>query len=203
MMKIFLLFLMTIVILFGFHSLEHLTINKQDYTLIKEDYKLYDSKGLVMKLYREENNLDLKFVLSLILEDSTGTCGDKGVRKGSYTIEGSQITLYHLFTRVGKAYDSPFGAMKEVYRIENNETVTKIEAKVYIENARKSYDKESGMQYLFKTPQNDAEKEALKAYVESIERRYHASFVYDKEALRLIDEVKQQLEKNIWHKIEQ
>jgi len=188
-MKLFLLILLTLTTLFATAELEHITIGNQDFSIVTESYEIYDSKGEVMKLYKEERNNDLIFVLSLILKDSTGTCADKSMQTGTYEINGTDITLYSFWDRKGKAYDSPYGARIQRYEMLPNHTVVLKSSKVYIETARKSYDRESGMKYLFTPPNTNNEIEALQAYVKSVEREYKGVFVYDNEAKKLIEEV--------------
>ena len=188
-MKIFLLILFTLSTLFATAELEHITIGNQDFSIVTESYEIYDSKGEVMKLYKEERNNDLLFVLSLILKDKTGTCADKSMQKGTYEINGTDIILYSFWDRKGKAYDSPYGARIQHYKMLPNHTVVLASSKVYIEASRKSYDQDSGMKYLFTPPKTNSETEALKTYVKSVEREYKGTFVFDHEAKKLIDEV--------------
>ncbi len=188
-MKTFLIFITTINTLFASANLEHITIGNQDFSVVTELYEIYDSKGEVMKFYKEERNNDLTFVLSLILKDKTGTCADKSMQTGTYEINGTEITLYSFWDRKGKAYDSPYGARIQRYEMLPNHTVVLKASKVYIETARKSYDKESGMKYLFIPPKTNIQKEALQAYVRSVEKEYKGVFVYDNEAKNLLDEV--------------
>lgn len=188
-MKIFSLILCTVSILFATAKLEHVTLGNQDFSIVTESYEIYDSKGEVMKLYKEERNNDLTFVLSLILKDKTGSCADKSMQEGTYEINGTSITLYSFWDRKGKMYDSPYGARIQRYEMLPDHTVVLKSSKVYIETSRKSYDTESGMQYLFTPPNNKSEIEALQAYVRSVEREYKGAFVYDNEAKKLMEEV--------------
>ncbi len=188
-MKAFLFIVLSIVTLFASAKLEHITLGNQDFSVVIESYDIYDSKGEVMKLYKEERNNDLTFVLSLILKDSTGTCADKSMQEGSYEINGTHITLYSFWDRKGKAYDSPYGARIQRYEMLPDHTVILKSSKIYIETTRKSYDKESGMKYLFTPPKTNIQKEALQAYVKSVEKEYKGVFVYDNEAKKLIEEV--------------
>jgi len=190
-MKAFLFIVLSIVTLFASARLEHITLGNQDFSVVIESYDIYDSKGEVMKLYKEERNNDLTFVLSLILKDSTGTCADKSMQEGSYEINGTDITLYSFWDRKGKAYDSPYGARIQRYEMLPDHTVILKSSKVYIETARKNYNKESGMKYLFTPPKTNIQKEALQAYVKSVERAYKGVFVYNNEAERLIEEVQE------------
>lgn len=188
-MKIFLFFLMLISTLLSSAKLEHIEIGNQDFSVVTESYDIYDSKGEVMKLYKEERNNDLTFVLSLILKDKTGTCANKSMQEGAYEINGTNITLYSFWDRKGKVYDSPYGARIQQYEMLPNHTVVLRSSKVYIETARNSYDSQSGMKYLFTPPKTDIQKEGLQTYVRSVEKEYKGVFVYDHEAKKLIEEV--------------
>lgn len=196
-MKLFLLMLFTASTLFGTAELKHITIKNQDFSIVTEAYDIYDSKGEVMKLYKEERSNDLSFVLSLILNDRTGTCSDQSMQDGSYEINGTKITLYSFWNRKGKAYDSPYGARIQRYEMLPDHTVKRISSKVYIETERENYEKQSGMKYLFTAPKDDKEKEALKSYVKSVEKNYKGIFVYDDEAKRLINDVEEALTRKI------
>lgn len=200
-MKLFLLILITGSTLFGKSGLEHASIKYQDFNIVIESYDIYSSKGEVMKLYRGDKNNDFSFVLSLILKDRTGTCSDQRRQDGSYEINGTKITLYSFWTRKGEAYRSPYGVRIQRYKILPDHTVKRIDSKVYIETDRRNYDEESGMKYLFTSPKNTKEKEALQDYVKYVEQKYKGSFVYGEEAKKLIREVKEALarkNKNRW-----
>lgn len=170
-------------------KLQHISIGNQDFSLTTESYDIYDSKGEVLRLYREERNNNLTFIFSLILKDATGTCADKSMQTGSYEINGTHITLYSFWDRKGKAYDSPYGARIQRYEMLPNHTVVLKSSKVYIETARRNYDEESGMKYLFTPPETNSEREALQAYIRSVEKEYKGVFVYDDEAKELLEEV--------------
>jgi len=154
---------------------------------------MYDSKGEVMKLYKEERNNDLTFVLSLILKDATGSCSGKSIEEGAYEINGTQVILYSFWDRRGKAYDSPYGARIQRYELLPDHTLKLVSSRIYIETERQNYNDDSGMKYLFTAPQTEAQKEALKAYVASVERIYKSTFVYDEEAKKLMEEVQEAL----------
>lgn len=190
-MKIFFLLFFTLNILFATAELEHVTLGNQDFSIVTESYDIYDSKGEVMKFYKEERNNNLIFVFSLILKDKTGTCADKSTQEGAYEINGTTITLYSFWDRKGKVYDSPYGARIQQYEMLPDHTVVLRSSKVYIEAARKSYDKESGMKYLFDPPKTALEKEALQRYVKSVEKEYKGVFVFGEEAKMLLNEVQE------------
>lgn len=179
----------------------HVTIGNRDFNMSIEAYDLYDSKGKVMKLYNEENGT-LTLCLSLVLEDTTGDCADKSIQEGAYKINGTQLTLYRFWDRQGRAYDAPYGAQIQVYELQPNGMLKSISSRLYIETQHKNYDKSSGMQYLFKAPKNKNEKEALFAYIHSVEKQYKGKFIFGEDALNLISEVKEALmrkKKAVWH----
>ena len=196
-MRIIWFILFAVSALFSSANLEHLTIGNQDFSIVTESYKIYDSKGEVVKFYKEERNNDLTFVFSLILEDATGTCADKSIQSGSYEINGTNIMLYSFWDRKGKVYDSPYGARIQHYEMLPDHTVVLKSSKLYIETARRSYDKESAMKYLFIPPQTASEKEAFQRYIRSVEKEYKGTFVYGDEARALLNEVQEALRRKI------
>ena len=201
MKKTLLLLLLVAQTLMG-AELEHTTIGNQDFSLTTETYDIYDSKGEVLRLYREERNNNLTFVFSLILKDRTGPCSDKSVEDGYYEINGTTVTLYSHWDRRGKAYDAPYGVRVQVYELKDNYDLVRTSSRLYIETQRPNYNENSGMKYLFKAPKTDAEKADLKAYVSAVERNYKGTFVYGNEAKKLIKEVEDAMTrkmKAIWN----
>lgn len=200
-MKILIPFFLVITQLLFSVELKHVTMGHQDFSIVTETYDIYGSKGEVMKLYKEERNNDLTFVLRLTLKDHTGSCADKGIQEGAYEINGTDITLYSFWDRRGKAYDAPYGARIAHYKMLDNHTVVKESSYIYIESERKNYNDESGMKYLFTAPKTEQQKEELLSYIEDVEREYKGNFVYGNEAKDLIEDVKKALNrkmKRIW-----
>ena len=201
MKKTLLLLLLVAQTLIG-AELKHMTIGNQDFSLTTETYDIYDSKGEVLRLYREERNNNLTFVFSLILKDRTGACSEKSVEDGYYEINGTTVTLYSHWDRRGKAYDAPYGARVQVYELKDNYDLVRTSSKLYIETQRPNYNENSGMKYLFNAPATEAEKASLKAYVSAVERNYKGTFVYGNEAKKLIKEVEDAMTrkmKAIWN----
>ncbi len=184
------LLLLLPVLLFSKPQIEHLTIHDNDFYIITDTYDIYDSKGRVMKFYREENNYDMTHLFHLTLEDKTGTCSARSVQEGHYEINGSEILLYTLWGRQGRIYDVPYGARIQHYHIQSNGTLKLLESRLYVETAAKSFDKESAMRFLFTPPQSEADIKALEGYVRSVEKQYKGKFLFGKEAEALIKEVK-------------
>jgi hypothetical protein len=183
-------------------ELKHISMGNFEYSLITDSYDAYDSKGEVMKLYAEENNNDLTFILSLTLHDKTGTCSDKSLEDGSYEINGTTLTLYSAWDRLGRAYDAPVGSRIQVYELQRNATFKRISSRLYIETHRKKQDQNSGMQYLFSPPKNEQEQKAFEAYIEEVETRFKGTFVFGEEAKQLRLEVQEALRRKMhsaWH----
>lgn len=183
-------------------TLKHITIGNQDFSIITENYDLYDSKGEVLRLYREEQNNNLTFILTLILKDRTGACADKSIEDGYYEINGTTLTLYSYWNRRGKAYNAPYGARIQVYRLKDNYDLVRISSKLYIETQRVNYNEDSGIKYLFKTPQTKEEKASLHTYIKAVEHNYKGTFVYGNEAKKLVKEVEDAMMRKMkatWH----
>jgi len=183
-------------------ELKHISMGNFEYSLITDSYDAYDSKGEVMKLYAEENNNDLTFILSLTLHDKTGTCSDKSLEDGRYEINGTTLTLYSAWDRLGRAYDAPVGSRIQVYELQPNATFKRVSSRLYIETHRKKQDQNSGMQYLFSPPKNEKEQKVFEAYIEEVETRFKGTFVFGEEAKQLRLEVQEALRRKMhsaWH----
>jgi len=174
-------------------TLEHMTLRGTDFTSITEDYDVYDSKGRVLKFYRDEQNYDLKHLFNLTLNDKTGTCSARSVEEGSMEINGNIITLYTFWDRQGRIYDVPYGARIKRYEVQKDGTL----GKLYIETAKKSFDPESGMRFLWETPKTDEDKAAFNDYIKNAERQYKGVFVFGEDAKALIKEVKAALDRKM------
>jgi len=178
-------------------TLEHMTLRGTDFTSITEDYDVYDSKGRVLKFYRDEQNYDLKHLFNLTLNDKTGTCSARSVEEGSMEINGNIITLYTFWDRQGRIYDVPYGARIKRYEVQKDGTLKLLSGKLYIETAKKSFDPESGMRFLWETPKTDEDKAAFNDYIKNAERQYKGVFVFGEDAKALIKEVKAALDRKM------
>ena len=178
---------------FGLDIEEEIQIAGNKYSILHESYNEYGDKGIVMKLYSKEANKDALPLLSFTLENQSGNCAEKSIQNGTYEIHDTILTLYTHWDRVGRAYDSPRGDRIQHYVFDKNGTVTFLDGLLYIERQARSYDKESGLKYLYKTPKNKAEKEKLQAYIKSTERIFGGKFVFGKEAKLLHNKVAQAL----------
>lgn len=196
-----LLFFITSQLLFC-AELKHVNIGNQDFSITTESYKVYDSKGTVMRMYSEARNNDLLFVLKLTLRDASGPCSAKSLEEGYYEMNATHITLYSSWVRRGKAYDAPIGARIQVFEVQPDHSVKRISSKLYIETERENYNEASGMQYLFEKPQTEKEQTKLALYISGVERKYKGTFVFGKEAQKLRKEVEKALIKKLksrWH----
>lgn len=178
-------------------QLEHIKIVNQDFSIITETYDIYNSKGEVMKLYKEESDRKPRYILGLILKDNTGTCSDFKIQQGAYEINAADIIFYSLWDRRGKVYDAPYGARITHYKMLEDHSIVKKSSYLYIESTSKNYNDESGMKYLFTPPQTDQEKEELQTYIKEVEQKYKGTFVFENEAKDLIVEVKKALKRKM------
>ena len=178
-------------------TLKHMTLRGTDFTSITEDYDLYDSKGRVLKFYRDEQNYDLKHLFNLTLNDKTGTCSARSVEEGTMETSGNIITLYTFWDRQGRIYDVPYGARIKRYEVQKDGTLKLLSSKLYIETAKKSFDPESGMRFLWETPKREEDKAAFNAYIKNAEQQYKGEFVFGEDAKALIKEVKAALDRKM------
>jgi len=199
-MKILILLFIGFMQLLFSSELIHVTIGNQNISIVTETYDIYNSKGEVMKLYKEETDGKLTYILGLTIKDNTGTCSILKTQEGTYEINGTDIILYSLWDRIGRIDDAPYGARITQYTMLEDHSIIKKSSTIYIESTRKDYDDESGMKYLFTPPKTDQEKEALDAYIEDAEQRYEGTFVFDNEARDLISEVKEALKRKMANK---
>ncbi len=197
MQKTLLLLTMTLSLLFSKATIEHFTVGYNDFTVITEDYEVYDSKGRVMKLYRDEHNYDLTNLFNFTLHDKTGTCGARSIEDGYFERDGNKITLYTFWDRQGRIYDVPYGARIMRYEVQKDGTLKLLSSKLYIETAKKSFDRESGMRFLWETPKTDEDKAAFNKYIENAQRQYKGEFVFGEDAKALIKEVKAALDRKM------
>jgi len=155
------------------------------YTIINESYNEYGDKGIEMKLYPKEVNLESLPLFSFALENQSGGCGAKSMEDGTYEINGTALTLYTHWDRSAHAYDAAKGDRIQHFTIGKNGTVTFQDGILYVEQQAENYDKESGLKYLRKVPVNKMEKEKLKMYIESTERIFGGRFVFGDDAVKL------------------
>ena len=174
---------------------QEIIINHHPFTLVTEKYDIYDSKGEVMKFYKDIH--DDKPLFHITLSDATGGCSSRSLEDGSYEIEGNKIRLYSFFHRQGTAYMEPYGAKIVEYKVLKDGDLKKTSSQVYIETAQRGYENSKGMKYLFQKPKTINEKRALADYIKQVEEHYSAQFLLGEEGKSLIKEVKEALKRKI------
>ncbi len=178
-----------------FASSQEITINNHHFTIVTEKYDLYASKGEVMRFYRDIH--DKKPLFHLILNDATGGCTSRSLEDGAYEIEGNKIKLYSFFHRQGEAHNEPYGAKIVEYEVLNSGELKRVRSQIYIETAKRGYEGNNGMKYLFQEPKTEEEKRELVNYIKQVEREYLAKFVLGEDEKPLIKEVKEALKRKI------
>ena len=181
-------------------TVTHRTIGGNDYTFTTEHYEVYDSKGTVVRCYYEAQNRDLLHRFTLTLDDRTGTCGARSIEEGAYEIDGNIITLYTLWHREGRSYDTPYGARIMRYRAQRDGTFKLLSSRIYVEETAKGFDPDSGERFLWKSAQTESEKKAFAAYIDRMQKRFKGTFVLGEEAKALIAETEAALERKAQHR---
>ena len=176
-MKLLLTFLILINISYAFQTKDELQIGKQHFTIVHESYDEYNDKGITMKLYKKGEHMESQPLFSFTLENISGGCGEQSSQEGTYEVNGTTLTLYSHWSRSGKAYDTPVGDRIQHYTIDKNGTISFLDGTLYIETEAKNYDKQSAIKYLYTTPKNEDEKEALNTYIQSVEKHFKGRFV--------------------------
>ena len=196
-MKFLFIYIVSFVQIFANISFETISINHHEFIMIKETYQEYGDKGSVMKLYAPSDNQFEKPLFHFILEDIEGGCSGKSIEKGSYKIKGSKIIFYTYWSRKGKEVLSPYGARVMEYTVDEKGNLNKLNSHLYIEEHKLEKDENSGMQYLFKAPKTEKERNKLYEYIQMVETRYGGIFLFKKEAKMLIHEVTQAIKEKM------
>jgi hypothetical protein len=191
-----LLFLLNTALYSGTWS--NITINKQTLLLFHDDYDEYGSNGKTVTFYKKDKNKNKILLFSLILKDTTGGCNDKSIEEGTYEINGSTITLYSLWERVGSIEDAPYGGRVKRYQIvDGGGEVKLLSSQLYIESHTKDYSPDNGMRFLFISPTNIEEKKEFLSYLNQIEKFFKGTFIFEDNATKLIKEVNSALKRSI------
>jgi hypothetical protein len=201
MFRTFIISMLTLSLLMSEATLTRMTLADQNFTIKKESYHIYDSKGTVMRLYQEMKNGEKKQLFSFTLDDTSGACHEKSVEEGSYETDASTITFYTLWNRYGNA-DAPYGVRIKRYTVDTKGELKLLSSNIYVETERKSEMRESAMRFLFQSPVTKSEKEALHRYIESAEQRFKGTFVFGKEAeslIKAVNEALQRKKQRRWH----
>jgi len=194
-MKNFYLFLLSFVFVYS-QDINQTSINNFSYEIVYSTYNEYGDKGTEMMFYRKNQNHDELPLFTFTLENQSGGCSEKSIQAGAYDINGSKLTFYTHWDRVGKAYASPQGDRIQHYEVDNNGTVHFIDGLLYIETEAKNYDTQSDIQFLFNIPKTLEEKQKLKEYIKRVEQTFKGHFVRDKEA----DTLHQKVDKALMEK---
>ena len=198
-MKILMVFMFIIAQIWAGSLHDYTLINGQPFKIVEEPYDEYGDKGIMLKVYKAMEKYPL---LTLTFENKSGSCSSRTTQEGSYEIKEDTITFYSHWKRKGKAYDSPIGDRIQVFKVDEKGNIKQVSGRVYIEQHTKNSKNEDGMNYLFDTPKTQEGKALLKSYVGSVERIFEATFVFEKEADRLTEEVYwalQRKEHQRWH----
>jgi len=194
-MKIFLILLLTLVQLFS--KVENLTINNQPFTIEEEYYDEYGSKGKTVTFYKKEKDGNKISLLSFVLNDATGGCNDKSIEKGTYEINGTTLSFYTLWKRQGSVDDAPFGGRIQRYEVLENGEFNLLSSFLYVETHTEESDNNSGMKFLFEETEIEEDKKLLKKYVSSVEKNFHGTFLFFKEADMLMKKVNKAMSRNM------
>jgi len=166
-----------------------ITINKQPFELFEEYYDEYDSKGKTVTFYKKGEDGNKTSLLSFVLDDATGGCNDKSIEKGSYEVNGTILSFYTLWKRQGSVDDAPYGAKISRYEVAENGELKHLSSELYVETHTEDSDNNSGMKFLFEEAKTEEDKKLLKKYVSSVEKNFHGTFLFSKDADRLMKEV--------------
>lgn len=180
---------------------EGVLINHHKFDFVNEVYNEYGERGVTLKIYRHGADREASPLYTFTLESTWGGCRDKTVEKGAYEINGSKILFFTHWDRVGSVDNAPRGDRVAVYRIDDNGSIVRESARLYVERYARGYDRESGMQYLFSRPSTQEEREALQKYIDGVEHAFQGKFVQGKTAKLLHDQVADALDRkyrNLW-----
>ncbi len=201
-MRFLLLFSVVTSLLCAIGSEVQVTIHQHRFDFVKSYYNEYGERGISLLIYRHGDSHEKLPLLAVTLEHTSGSCRSRRREEGAYQIKGDTITLYTAWTRSRQAYDAPVGERIQVYRVEENGTITYKSGELYIETEMRGQDRKSGMQYLVTPPKNSHERKALADYIRRVEEQYHATFVTPQRAKTLHQEVAEALaekHRHLWH----
>ncbi len=178
-------------------SWERIMIGTQELIFLQEAYDLYDSKGISGRFYREDAKEDLHHLLTLVLDDQTGSCSGKSIQKGTFKVKDDKLILYHLWDRKRSQKEAPFGASIEVYELYHDK-LKRISNKIYIESHAFDKEDKSAMRHLFIPPQTPTQKAQLQAYKKEIEKQYQGEFVAKEPLLSQVYQALKPKKQSVW-----
>ena len=167
-----------------------------------------DVENVSVNLFRLETSGKIKYLLKHTMGLIEGDCNSTSVEMGDFLIKDSTIVFYSFWCRQGDAPVSPWGARTQEYNVFENGKVKMVSSKLYIETSRPDWHENKGIKYLFEGAKTNENKIALKEYIEIVEKEYNAKFVFEKDADKLLQNVKEKFSKRInllrksWDEIE-
>ena len=160
MIKFFVIFVILYTSMYAFSTSQKLEIGKQTLRVVHESYDEYSDKGITLKFYTLDSNTTTTLpLLSLVLENEIGSCGQRSIEEGAYKIKGNKLFFYTHWSRDGTAYDAPIGDRIQVYQMEENKTIHRLSGRMHIKTSKK--DKSSIEHYFGATFVEDSEAENL------------------------------------------
>ena len=195
-MRTFLILLLTVIQLFS-KSEENLTLNNYPFSLVKESYDEYGSKGETVSFYTNEKDGKEHSVFIFVLHDTTGGCNDKSIENGTYEVNGTTLSFYTLWKRQGSVDDAPFGGRIQRYEVLENGKFNLLSSSLYVETHTQDSDTNSGMRFLFEKTKTKEDEKALKEYVAFVEKNFHGKFVFEDKSDALMKEVHKALKRRM------
>jgi len=158
----------------------------------------YPIRTLVM--YRKDEG-GWKKLLSHTLDERSGDHNSIAIELGSYKVEGNKVIFYSYWAKAGDAPASPYGARKQVYRVENATAKVRFyEASLSIDTGPMSMESEKtqgGSAYLTTVIRTEQERGWFRDYIRLVEQNYGGDFVYGEDAFELKQEVRASMKDRI------
>jgi hypothetical protein len=148
-----------------------------------------------IEIYRDNAKL-----ITHIISEYDGDCNSESIELGDYEVTDTTLILFSYWTRAGDAPVSPFGVRKQIYQVDKSGKFNLIKSELYIETSRKGWKENKGIEYLYSTPINANQKKLLKEYIEEVEKKYNAKFVFGNYRTSLLSLVRTKLKKQILSK---
>ncbi len=171
-------------------------INNQNFNFVCKDIDDFGAYGI--ELYRGKVK-----ILSHTLSKTTRDCSSESYELGTYSVLGNKIIFYTYWAtadRTGKEI-YPFGFRKQTYQVNNKGRLILISSELYIEDFDispghpTSVDKQIAL--LAKAKKNASVRPQLQQYIDDMEQKYNALFVWDNKKDILETEVRNILQYKI------
>jgi hypothetical protein len=181
------LYLLLIAVAFLYANQVEVTISDQKYIVSEDSYNEYGEKGSTLTLYNANSKTA---VLSFTTYERYGGCGKRNYKESVYEIAGENLTIYDKWS----GYDIK-GYRKMVYHFEGGRAKL-ISSKFYIID--KSMENGKEVEKLLKLRSKDSkQEEALKHYIDSMERSYKGEFIIGEAKDELSASVERAFEKSM------